>query len=189
MLSEDDKARAWTQWAWSQGKPRPASLEQRIKSNLDACLGCGEEQTDPAHLTPRLLGRFDLGDRVKCGCGEGLCIIPLCRSCHAGYDGQSKKQVKILRSMLVPELARPEHRALRRRLLREGPATFAGLLKITQEEIHPELKHALGHLQAVTFGFPELRRMLLHGSRIFREDPVLEARLAEIRELQKRGRL
>ena len=41
------------------------------------CLVCGAEYgIDPAHLIPRSLG----------GCGEALCVVPLCRRCHRGYD-------------------------------------------------------------------------------------------------------
>ena len=31
---------------------------------------------DPAHLIPRSLG----------GCGDPLCVVPLCRRCHRAYD-------------------------------------------------------------------------------------------------------
>ena len=31
---------------------------------------------DPAHLIPRSLG----------GCGDPLCVVPHCRSCHRAYD-------------------------------------------------------------------------------------------------------
>jgi hypothetical protein len=41
------------------------------------CVGCGSEQRiDPAHLIPRSLG----------GCGDALCVVPLCRCCHRAYD-------------------------------------------------------------------------------------------------------
>ena len=32
--------------------------------------------TDPAHLIPRSMG----------GCGDPLCVVPLCRGCHRAYD-------------------------------------------------------------------------------------------------------
>jgi hypothetical protein len=38
---------------------------------------CGStHRIDPAHLIPRSLG----------GCGEALCVVPLCRTCHRAYD-------------------------------------------------------------------------------------------------------
>jgi len=177
------------QQTWKEGRPPAASDEQREKNRRGACVCCGERMTDPAHLAPRKLGRFDLGERVTCGCDGVLCVLPLCRSCHDGYDGRSNKRVNLLRCLLRPELRRPEHRALYARLTDSGPATFAGLLQVTRSVFHPELRHAYAHLQAVTFDFPVLSRMLREGSRIFREDAALEARLIEIRELQMRGRL
>ena len=42
-----------------------------------SCIVCGAvSRIDPAHLIPRSLG----------GCGDALCIVPLCRSCHRSYD-------------------------------------------------------------------------------------------------------
>jgi hypothetical protein len=35
-----------------------------------------DHRIDPAHLIPRSLG----------GCGEPLCVVPLCRTCHRAYD-------------------------------------------------------------------------------------------------------
>ena len=41
------------------------------------CIVCGSERRiDPAHLIPRSLG----------GCGEVLCVVPLCRFHHRVYD-------------------------------------------------------------------------------------------------------
>jgi len=41
------------------------------------CIVCGAERAvDPAHLVPRSLG----------GCGDRLCVCPLCRRCHRAYD-------------------------------------------------------------------------------------------------------
>ena len=41
------------------------------------CVVCGANQRiDPAHLIPRSLG----------GCGDRLCVVPLCRRCHRAYD-------------------------------------------------------------------------------------------------------
>jgi len=42
------------------------------------CIACGSEhRIDPAHLIPRSLG----------GCGDALCVVALCRTCHRAYDG------------------------------------------------------------------------------------------------------
>ena len=35
-----------------------------------------DHRIDPAHLIPRSLG----------GCGDPLCVVPLCRRCHRAYD-------------------------------------------------------------------------------------------------------
>jgi hypothetical protein len=41
------------------------------------CIACGSDrQIDPVHLIPRSLG----------GCGDPMCVVPLCRSCHRAYD-------------------------------------------------------------------------------------------------------
>ena len=42
------------------------------------CIVCGATRgVDPAHLIPRSLG----------GCGDPLCVVPLCRRrCHLAYD-------------------------------------------------------------------------------------------------------
>ena len=41
------------------------------------CIVCGaDRRIDPAHLIPRSLG----------GCGDALCVVPLCRTCHRAYD-------------------------------------------------------------------------------------------------------
>ena len=40
------------------------------------CIVCGSEhRVDAAHVVPRALG-----------CGDALCVCPLCRRCHAAYD-------------------------------------------------------------------------------------------------------
>lgn len=43
-----------------------------------SCIVCGAtHRIDPAHLIPRSLG----------GCGDPLCVVPLCRHpCHRAYD-------------------------------------------------------------------------------------------------------
>ncbi|MGP0048839.1 MAG: HNH endonuclease [Solirubrobacteraceae bacterium] len=42
-----------------------------------ACIVCkAEHRVDPAHLIPRSRG----------GCGDALCVVALCRTCHRAYD-------------------------------------------------------------------------------------------------------
>jgi hypothetical protein len=53
-----------------------ASPEQRAKVAGRACLVCGEQPADPAHLVPRSLG----------GCDHPDCVVPLCRTHHRLYD-------------------------------------------------------------------------------------------------------
>lgn len=54
-----------------------ASDAQRATVAGRCCIVCGaDRRIDPAHLIPRSLG----------GCGEVLCVIPLCRGCHRAYD-------------------------------------------------------------------------------------------------------
>jgi len=55
-----------------------ASDRQRAAVAGRPCIVCGAEHgVDPAHLIPRSLG----------GCGEPLCVVPLCRlPCHRAYD-------------------------------------------------------------------------------------------------------
>ena len=61
---------------------RTASLAategQRLAVAGRPCIVCGSEHgVDPAHLIPRPLG----------GCGDRLCVVPLCRRpCHRAYD-------------------------------------------------------------------------------------------------------
>ena len=55
-----------------------ASDSQRAAVAGRPCIVCGAERgIDPAHLIPRSLG----------GCGDPLCVVPLCRTpCHRAYD-------------------------------------------------------------------------------------------------------
>ena len=55
-----------------------ASEAQRAAVAGRACIVCGTtRRIDPAHLIPRSLG----------GCGDALCVVPLCRAvCHRAYD-------------------------------------------------------------------------------------------------------
>ena len=57
--------------------PLVASEAQRAAVSGRVCLVCVDERRiDPAHLIPRSLG----------GCGDRLCVVPLCRRCHRAYD-------------------------------------------------------------------------------------------------------
>src|SRR5947209_16900804 len=55
-----------------------ASEAQRAAVAGRPCIVCGATtRVDPAHLIPRSLG----------GCGDPLCVVPLCRRpCHRAYD-------------------------------------------------------------------------------------------------------
>ena len=54
-----------------------ATDRQRAAVAGRACIVCrSSRRVDPAHLIPRSLG----------GCGDALCVVPLCRSCHRDYD-------------------------------------------------------------------------------------------------------
>ena len=54
-----------------------ASERQRGAVLGRSCIVCGcDKRIDPAHLIPRSLG----------GCGDPLCVVPLCRRCHRAYD-------------------------------------------------------------------------------------------------------
>lgn len=53
-----------------------ASEAQRVKVAGRACLVCGRESVDPAHLVSRALG----------GCDESDCVVALCRPHHRAYD-------------------------------------------------------------------------------------------------------
>jgi hypothetical protein len=55
-----------------------ASKAQRAAVAGRPCIVCGaEHRVDAAHLIPRSLG----------GCGDPLCVVPLCRRpCHRAYD-------------------------------------------------------------------------------------------------------
>ena len=55
-----------------------ATDAQRAAVAGRSCIVCGtDRRIDPAHLIPRSLG----------GCGDPLCVVPLCRRpCHRAYD-------------------------------------------------------------------------------------------------------
>ena len=54
-----------------------ASEAQRAAVAGLRCIVCGSDRrVDPAHLVPRSMG----------GCGDALCVVPACRSCHRAYD-------------------------------------------------------------------------------------------------------
>jgi hypothetical protein len=76
------KPRARTPLRRTTPLARTASLaatdSQRLAVTGRACIVCGATRgVDPAHLIPRSLG----------GCGDPLCVVPLCRRpCHRAYD-------------------------------------------------------------------------------------------------------
>jgi hypothetical protein len=54
-----------------------ATSRQRAAVAGQPCIVCGiDRRIDPAHLIPHSLG----------GCGDVLCVCPLCRACHRAYD-------------------------------------------------------------------------------------------------------
>jgi hypothetical protein len=54
-----------------------ATERQRAAVAGRRCIVCGSDRRiDPAHLIPRSLG----------GCGDPLCVVPLCRFHHRSYD-------------------------------------------------------------------------------------------------------
>ena len=54
-----------------------ASERQRAAVAERTCIVCdADKRIDPADLIPRSLG----------GCGDALCVVPLCRRCHRAYD-------------------------------------------------------------------------------------------------------
>ena len=54
-----------------------ATDQQRAAVAGRMCVVCrADRRIDPAHLIPRSLG----------GCGDALCVVPLCRLCHRAYD-------------------------------------------------------------------------------------------------------
>jgi hypothetical protein len=61
-----------------QRTPALAATEsQRAAVAGRPCIVCGAtHRIDPAHVIPRSLG----------GCGDPLCVVPACRSCHRAYD-------------------------------------------------------------------------------------------------------
>ena len=60
-----------------RSKSLAASEEQRAAVAGRRCIVCrSDRRVDPAHLVPRSMG----------GCGDALCVVPACRSCHRAYD-------------------------------------------------------------------------------------------------------
>jgi hypothetical protein len=54
-----------------------ATDAQRAAVAVRSCIVCGtDRRIDPAHLIPRSLR----------GCGDALCVVPLCRTHHRAYD-------------------------------------------------------------------------------------------------------
>lgn len=81
-----------------QGKGFAASPAQRLKVRDASCAVCGrdgfEATLDPAHLVSRAVG----------GCGEPLCVVPLCRVHHQLFDGGGMDLLPHLVKRWVPEL-------------------------------------------------------------------------------------
>lgn len=73
----------------------PASESQRAKVAGQACLVCGRQPVDPAHLVPRPLG----------GCEAGECVVALCRRCHRAYDRGELDLLPALEPRFRAELA------------------------------------------------------------------------------------
>ncbi len=60
-----------------RGSSMAATAAQRAAVAGRRCVVCGsDKRIDPAHLIPRSLG----------GCGDPLCVVPLCRFHHRAYD-------------------------------------------------------------------------------------------------------
>lgn len=175
------------------GGPKAASLDQR-NSLSGKCLGCGrtDVRLTAAHIIPRFPGEKDLDgpeDRVKVDCDHEDCVIGLCASCHKKFDGASPGRVCVLAEMFEPFMEESQYDVEREALCRGGPATYDGLLLVTRKEFKPKFDHAMNHLERLTLDFTVLRQILVKGTRVFREDPLLQAKLLEIRAAQKSGAL
>ena len=73
-----------------------ATDSQRLAVAGRPCIVCRAVcRVDPAHLIPRSLG----------GCGDALCIVPLCRSCHRSYDTGRLDLLPYLEPAWRPQLA------------------------------------------------------------------------------------
>ena len=60
-----------------RGSSMAATPAQRSAVAGCRCIVCGSDRRiDPAHVIPRSLG----------GCGDALCVVPLCRFHHRAYD-------------------------------------------------------------------------------------------------------
>ena len=85
-----------------------ATDSQRLAVAGRACIVCGASHgVDPAHLIPRSLG----------GCGDPLCVVPLCRRpCHRAYDSGELDLLPYLEPAVAgPARARCRPRRLGRR--------------------------------------------------------------------------
>jgi hypothetical protein len=84
-----------------------ASERQRAAVAGRRCIVCGTDRwIDPAHVIPRSLG----------GCGEALCVIPLCRFHHRADDRGELDLLPYLEPVRRAQLAhagyRPRDQAL-----------------------------------------------------------------------------
>jgi hypothetical protein len=94
-----------------------ASERQRAAVAGRRCIVCAAEtRIDPAHLIPRSLG----------GCGDPLCVVPLCRRCHRAYDRGELDLLPHLEPAWRPQLAHAVGHvgliAALRRISSTGPA-------------------------------------------------------------------
>ena len=95
------KLRARTQLRRAKPLQRTPSLAasdaQRAAVAGRPCIVCGaESRVDPAHLISRSLG----------GCGEPLCVVPLCRvPCHRAFDRGELDLLPFLEPGWRPQLA------------------------------------------------------------------------------------
>jgi hypothetical protein len=95
------KLRATTQLRRSEPLQRTSAMavteSQRAAVAGRPCIACGAtHRIDPAHLIPRSLG----------GCGDPLCVVPLCRRpCHRAYDSGELDLLPHLEPAWRPQLA------------------------------------------------------------------------------------
>jgi hypothetical protein len=95
------KLRAHSQLRRTKPVQRTPSLAatdaQRAAVAGRPCIVCGaESRVDPAHLISRSLG----------GCGDPLCVVPLCRArCHCAFDRGELDLVPYLEPLWRAQLA------------------------------------------------------------------------------------
>ena len=78
------------------GSSMAATAAQRAAVAGHACIVCGTTfRVDPAHLVNRSLG----------GCGDALCVVPLCRFHHRANDRGELDLLPYLEPAWRPQLA------------------------------------------------------------------------------------